>query len=71
MRGEDVKVGPGVVIPKDGKKPCIEDFIRHIGKHCFSFLYMVHISFDVVDRSAAFNALLANEYEGYSLKNTV
>jgi hypothetical protein len=33
MWGVRVKVGPGVVIPNDGKKPRIEDFIRHIRKH--------------------------------------
>ena len=43
MRGENVKVGPGVVIPYDRKQPRIKNIIWHIRKHGVSFLYRIHI----------------------------
>lgn len=43
MRGENVKVGPGVVIPNNWKQPRIKNFIWHIRKHTTSFLYKIYV----------------------------
>jgi hypothetical protein len=37
MQGENVKVGPGVVIPDNWKEPRIKNFIWHIRKHITCF----------------------------------
>ncbi len=43
MRGENVKVGPGVVIPDNWKQPRIKNFVWHIRKHTLSFLYKIYV----------------------------
>jgi hypothetical protein len=43
MRGENVRVGPGVVIPNNREKPSIKNFFRHIWQHILSFLYKIQM----------------------------
>lgn len=43
MGGENVKVGPGVVIPDNWKQPRIKNLIWHIRKHTTSFLYKIYV----------------------------
>ena len=39
MRGADICVGPGVVVPDNGRQPRSKNFIRHIWEHSLSFYY--------------------------------
>jgi hypothetical protein len=41
MRGEDICVGPGIMIPNNGRKPRAKNIFRHIWEHGLSFLYKI------------------------------
>ena len=43
MHGENVKVGPGVVIPDNWKQPRIKNLIWNIRKHTLGFLYKIYV----------------------------
>jgi len=43
MRGENVKVGPGVVISDNWKQPHIKNLIWHFRKHILGFLYKIYV----------------------------
>lgn len=42
MRGENINVGKSIVIPNDGKQPCIKNLIWHFRKHAMGFLYKIY-----------------------------
>lgn len=44
VRGEDVVVGPGVVMPNNGRKPRSKNFVRHIWEHGLSFYYKIRMN---------------------------
>ncbi len=43
MRGEDVFVGPGVVIPNNRRQPRRKNFIRHVWEHGLCFYYKLRM----------------------------
>jgi hypothetical protein len=43
VRGENVTVGKGVMIPNNRKKPCLKNLIGHVWENQFGSFYVIHV----------------------------